>query len=57
MLFSGQAATVDLLSKAREMGRDYAILSKPVHPADMIRQVSEYMVPISRSDSRLSVVN
>jgi len=57
MLFSGQAATVDLLSKAREMGRDYAILSKPVHPADMIRRVSEYMVPVSRGDARLSVVN
>jgi CheY-like chemotaxis protein len=46
MLFSGQAATVDLLAKARETGRDFAIVSKPIHPADMIRRVSEYVQPI-----------
>ena len=45
LLFSGQAATVDLLAKAREMGREYTILSKPIHPADMIRRVSEYVQP------------
>jgi CheY-like chemotaxis protein len=41
LLFSGQAATVDLLEKARNMGHDFAILSKPVHPTDMLRRVSE----------------
>ena len=56
MLFSGQAATVDLLAKAREMGRDYTILTKPIHPADMIRRVSEYMVPVG-TDNRVSMVN
>jgi FixJ family two-component response regulator len=41
LLFSGQAATVDLLKKARDMGHDFAILSKPVHPTDMLRRVSQ----------------
>ena len=45
LLFSGQATTIDLLWKAREMGRDFTILSKPIHPADMIRRVSEYIQP------------
>ena len=57
MMFSGQAATVDLLVRARELGRDYTILNKPVHPTDMIRRVSEYLVPIGRSSDRLAAVN
>jgi CheY-like chemotaxis protein len=48
LLFSGQAATVDLLAKAREMGRNFAILNKPIHPADMLRRVSEYVKPASQ---------
>src|SRR5262249_32191379 len=45
LLFSGQAATVDLLEKARTMGRDFAIMTKPIHPTDMLRRVSEYVLP------------
>jgi FixJ family two-component response regulator len=45
LLFSGQAATVDLLVRAREMGHDFAILNKPIHPADMLRRVSEIVQP------------
>lgn len=55
LLFSGQAATVDLLAEARAMGREYTILNKPIHPADMIRRVSEYITPVS--DDRLTAVN
>ncbi|NYF80526.1 response regulator [Granulicella arctica] len=40
LLFSGQAATVDLLERAREAGHDFTILTKPVPPHDMLRQVS-----------------
>jgi DNA-binding NtrC family response regulator len=36
LLFSGQAATADLLKKAREQGYDFELLSKPVHPADLL---------------------
>jgi DNA-binding response OmpR family regulator len=41
LLFSGQAATVDLLKTAREGGHDFTTLTKPVHPSDMLRRVSE----------------
>jgi DNA-binding NtrC family response regulator len=41
LLFSGQAATVDLLEKAHDMGYDFSIISKPVHPTDMLRRVRE----------------
>lgn len=41
LLFSGQAATADLLSEAREMGHDFTTLTKPVHPTDMLRRISE----------------
>jgi hypothetical protein len=36
LLFSGQAATTNLLEKARTQGYEFEILSKPVHPADLL---------------------
>jgi DNA-binding response OmpR family regulator len=39
LLFSGQAATADLLEKAREQGYDFDLLSKPVHPADLLARL------------------
>ncbi len=41
LLFSGQAATVDLLETARAAGHDFTTLTKPVHPTDMLRRISE----------------
>jgi CheY-like chemotaxis protein len=41
LLFSGQAATADLLREARESGHDFTTLTKPVHPTDMLRRISE----------------
>jgi CheY-like chemotaxis protein len=41
LLFSGQAATVDLLKDARNIGHDFSTLTKPVHPTDMLKRVSE----------------
>jgi CheY-like chemotaxis protein len=43
LLFSGQATTADLLEKARALEHDFTILSKPVHPSDLIRRVTEYL--------------
>jgi CheY-like chemotaxis protein len=43
LLFSGQAATADLLERARAQGHDFAIVSKPIHPKDLIRRISEYL--------------
>ena len=39
LLFSGQAATADLLEKAREQGHDFDLLSKPIHPADLLAKL------------------
>jgi CheY-like chemotaxis protein len=36
LLFSGQAATADLLEKARTQGYEFEILAKPVHPQDLL---------------------
>jgi CheY-like chemotaxis protein len=41
LLFSGQAATVDLLEQARDAGYNFTTLTKPVHPTDMLRRISE----------------
>ncbi len=41
LLFSGQAATIDLLERARNQGYDFTTLTKPVHPTDMLRRISE----------------
>lgn len=40
LLFSGQAATVDLLEDARRQGHDFEILSKPVHPEDLLAKLN-----------------
>jgi CheY-like chemotaxis protein len=39
LLFSGQAATADLLEKARTEGYEFEILAKPVHPQDLLSRL------------------
>ena len=39
LLFSGQAATADLLEKARQEGHEFEILAKPVHPQDLLAKL------------------
>lgn len=39
LLFSGQAATADLLEKARAQGHEFDILAKPVHPQDLLAKL------------------
>jgi CheY-like chemotaxis protein len=39
LLFSGQAATANLLDEARAQGHDFQLLSKPIHPADLLLKV------------------
>jgi len=39
LLFSGQAATADLLSAARKSGHNFELLSKPIHPTDLLRSI------------------
>ena len=39
LLFSGQAATADMLKVARLNGYDFELLTKPVHPTDLLKQI------------------
>jgi CheY-like chemotaxis protein len=41
LLFSGQAATANLLEKARSQGYEFEILSKPVHPQDLLTRLRD----------------
>ncbi len=39
LLFSGQAATANLLEEARQSGYDFELLTKPVHPAELLAKL------------------
>ena len=39
LLFSGQAATADLLENARKQGHEFEILAKPIHPSDLLAKL------------------
>jgi DNA-binding NtrC family response regulator len=39
LLFSGQAATANLLEAARANGHDFELLSKPIHPTDLLKKI------------------
>jgi DNA-binding response OmpR family regulator len=41
LLFSGQAATSGMLTSEQGAGHQFTLLSKPVHPTDLLRRVSE----------------
>ena len=46
LLFSGQAAAVDLLATANGAGHHFNILSKPIHPRDLLARVGESLRPV-----------
>jgi DNA-binding response OmpR family regulator len=46
LLFSGQAANKDLLAEAREGGRDFSIIAKPIHPEELLARISENLQPV-----------
>jgi len=43
-LFSGRAATADLLDQAREQGHQFEVLAKPVHPTVFLDLASSIVV-------------
>jgi CheY-like chemotaxis protein len=59
LLFSGQAATVDLLEEARNSGHNFTTLTKPVHPTDLLKRISECLAlqPSVQSENALAVAN
>jgi CheY-like chemotaxis protein len=44
LLFSGQASTSDLLGAARLAGHEFTILTKPLHPTELLRRLSESLL-------------
>jgi DNA-binding response OmpR family regulator len=51
LLFSGQMATVDLLIASRNAGYDFAAISKPIHPTELLAKVSEFLAGLSAANS------
>lgn len=45
ILFSGQAATTDILERAEAAGYQFELLTKPVHPKALIQRLSELHHP------------
>jgi FixJ family two-component response regulator len=39
LLFSGQAGVSNFLEKARERGHEFTLLSKPIHPSDLLEEI------------------
>jgi DNA-binding NtrC family response regulator len=52
LLFSGQATTSDLLQGAREKGYNFRLLSKPVHPTDLLSEVGTLAQQSERESKR-----
>ncbi len=42
LLFSGHAATMDILKEARKQGHDFELLSKPVHPSELLARAAGF---------------
>lgn len=54
LLFSGQAATANLLERARAQGHDFDLLIKPIHPKDLLTKLRNSGVdPALREDGPL----
>jgi len=41
VLFSGQAATVEILARARARGHEFELLPKPIHPTQLIERLRD----------------
>jgi CheY-like chemotaxis protein len=41
LLFSGQAQTADLLESPRQQGHDFKLLTKPIHPSDLLHEIAK----------------
>jgi DNA-binding NtrC family response regulator len=48
LLFSGQAATANLLQAARTNGHDFELLSKPIHPTDLLKKIKDVTEEVLR---------
>ena len=48
LLCSGQAIALDLLASARNEGHHFTLLTKPVHPREMLARVAECFEPVQQ---------
>jgi DNA-binding response OmpR family regulator len=55
LLFSGQASTVDLLEAARAAGQEVTILTKPLHPTELLARVSDALESRARRKERARI--
>jgi hypothetical protein len=49
----GQAAAADLLDSARASGHDFDIISKPVHPANLLERIRN-VIPVEQDPGLIS---
>jgi CheY-like chemotaxis protein len=49
LLFSGQAATLDLLESAHAQGYDFRVLQKPVHPSEFLSEIGQLSTGLLQS--------
>lgn len=49
LLFSGHAATAGLLAGAQRAGHTFTLLSKPVHPKELLTWVSQSLPHVNRA--------
>lgn len=49
LLFSGQAASADLLAKSRRDGHEFDLLNKPIHPQDLINRLTLVMPALGKT--------
>jgi CheY-like chemotaxis protein len=55
VLFSGQASTYDLLAAAREQGHHFTLLTKPIHPLELLSHVAKFLQPRSGQQRAIAV--
>ena len=54
LLFSGQAATAEMLEDASKHGHHFELLAKPVHPVDLLEKVKELLDAAEEPPARAS---
>ena len=55
LLFSGQAATLDLLDGARAQGYDFRLLQKPVFPSELLSEIGQLSAAVHQTSDRVSI--
>jgi DNA-binding response OmpR family regulator len=54
LLCSGQAIALDLLSSARNEGHNFTLLTKPVHPRELLARIAECFEHVPQSTAKTS---